>query len=192
MNDLVKDAIDYISDLFHDNADGHDAEHALRVYNNALKISEGYPEADIFIVSLAAILHDADDHKLFDHENNENAREFMASHDIDEKLTDRICDIINSVSFSKNRGKKPDNIEACIVQDADRLDALGAIGIARTFAYGGKHGRSLDNSVQHFYDKLLVLKDELNTDKAWEIADRRHRFLELFLEEWNDENSEIV
>ncbi len=74
-----------------------------------------------------------------------------------------------------------------IVQDADRLDALGAIGIARTFSYGGEHGRSLDESIQHFYDKLLLLKDELNTDTAREIARKRHAFLEAYLEEYKEE-----
>ena len=88
------------------------------------------------------------------------------------------------VSFSKNRGKKPDTIEGKIVQDADRLDAIGAIGIARTFAFGGGRGRPLDDSIRHFHDKLLLLKDEMNTDLGRKLADSRHAFLVAFLEEY--------
>lgn len=100
---------------------------------------------------------------------------------------DRICDVINSVSFSRNRGKKPDTLEAMIVQDADRLDAMGAIGIARTFAYGGEHSRSLEDSVKHFYDKLLLLKDEINTETARTIAEERDKYLKGFLKELENE-----
>ena len=91
------------------------------------------------------------------------------------------------MSFSRNRGRKPETIEGMIVQDADRLDAIGAIGIARTFAFGGEHGRSIEDSVQHFYDKLLLIKDELNTEAAKKEADKRHAFLEAFIAELNDE-----
>ena len=100
---------------------------------------------------------------------------------------DQICEVINAVSFSRNKGKHPESIEAMIVQDADRLDAMGAIGIARTFAYGGEHGRSLEDSVQHFYDKLLLLKDGLNTDTAKEMAEKRHDYLLSFLKELEEE-----
>ena len=100
---------------------------------------------------------------------------------------DRICEIINSVSFSKNRGRRPSSLEGMIVQDADRLDAIGAVGVARTFAFGGRHARSLESSVQHFYDKLLLLKAEMNTQKAKEIAEVRHAFMEVFLEEFDKE-----
>ena len=92
-----------------------------------------------------------------------------------------ICEAINSVSFSKNRDKRPATPEGRIVQDADRLDALGAVGIARTFAYGGEHGRPLEESVQHFYDKLLLLKDGMHTAEAKRIAQERHTFLADFL-----------
>ena len=91
------------------------------------------------------------------------------------------------VSFSKNRGRQPETIEGMVVQDADRLDALGAIGIARTFSYGGEHGRSLEDSIKHFYDKLLLIKGQLNTDTAKEIASKRHAFLKNFLEEYKAE-----
>ncbi len=185
---IIKNAVEYINELFGGNSDGHDALHTLRVYKNMKLIAQSYPEADIFIMSLSALLHDADDHKLFKTENNANARFFLAKNDVPEESIEQICEIINGVSFSKNRGKTPETLEGKIVQDADRLDAIGARGIARTFAYGGKVGRSLDDSVQHFYDKLLLLKDEMNTDAAKEIAKARHEYMEGFLKEYYEES----
>lgn len=185
---IIKNAVEYINELFGDNSDGHDALHTLRVYKNMKLIAQSYPEADLFIMSLSALLHDADDHKLFKTENNANARFFLAKNDVPEESIEQICEIINGVSFSKNRGKTPETLEGKIVQDADRLDAIGARGIARTFAYGGKVGRSLDDSVQHFYDKLLLLKDEMNTDAAKEIAKARHEYMEGFLKEYYEES----
>ena len=131
---VINSAIQYIKTLFQNNSDGHDAQHTLRVYHNALLISESEPDCNLFVVSLAALLHDVDDYKLFRTENNANARTFLSSQNIETDQTDYICDIINSVSFSKNQGKRLASIDAKIVQDADRLDAIGAIGIARTFA----------------------------------------------------------
>ena len=185
---IIKNAVEYINELFGGNSDGHDALHTLRVYKNMKLIAQSYPEADLFIMSLSALLHDADDHKLFKTENNANARFFLAKNDVPEESIEQICEIINGVSFSKNRGKTPETLEGKIVQDADRLDAIGARGIARTFAYGGKVGRSLDDSVQHFYDKLLLLKDEMNTDAAKEIAKARHEYMEGFLKEYHEES----
>ena len=106
---------------------------------------------------------------------------------MEQETADRICEAINSVSFSQNRGQAPATLEGKIVQDADRLDAIGAIGIARTFAFGGKHGRSLDASIDHFHKKLLLLKGLMNTEKAKELAEGRHLFMEQFLEEWKHE-----
>lgn len=195
----VKAAKYYIEELFKNNADGHDAAHSLRVYHNAMAILDaeitgsetsagGRIPCDKEVVALAALLHDVDDHKLFQTENNANARLFLTEQEVPAEKIEFICEIINGVSFSKNRGKRPATPEGKIVQDADRLDALGAIGIARTFAYGGKHGRSLDASVEHFYDKLLLLKDEMNTAAARKMAEERHAFLEAFLEEYRKES----
>lgn len=184
---LVSSAIEYVSEILGKNSGGHDTEHSIRVYKNALAIADKESDCDLLVVSLAAILHDVDDHKLFNNENNENARAFLTDKGISGELTEEICKVINSVSFSQNRVKKPQTLEGKIVQDADRLDAMGAIGIARTFAYGGEHGRSIEESVQHFYDKLLVIKDELNTDSARVIAAKRHEFLESYLSELKDE-----
>ena len=191
MNDAIITAtIAYIQDLFRGNSGGHDAAHSLRVYRNALLIAEGEPGCDTEIVALAALLHDADDHKLFHTENNANARSFLTARKVAPEKIERICEAINAVSFSQNRGKRPETLEGKIVQDADRLDALGAIGIARTFAYGGEHGRSPDESVAHFHEKLLLLKDELNTEAARRLAEPRHAFLERFLEEYEKESNQ--
>ena len=186
MNLLTEQAITWITGLFRDNAGGHDVDHTLRVYRNAMLIAESEPGCDRLIVSLAALLHDADDHKLFHTENNENARRFLEGR-LSALQIERICACINTVSFSRNRGKVPDTLEGKIVQDADRLDAMGAIGIARTFAYGGEHGRSLADSVQHFHDKLLLLRDMMNTEYAKQLAAKRHTYLESFLKELDEE-----
>ena len=132
---MTEAAIEYIRSLFDSNSDGHGFDHTLRVYRNALLIAESEPGCDLQIVSLAALLHDADDHKLFFTENNANARSFLTGRFLPKDRIDRICEVINAVSFSKNRDKQPGTPEGRIVQDADRLDAIGAVGIARTFAF---------------------------------------------------------
>ena len=181
---IIERAIACIQDLFSTNAGGHDVDHTMRVYRNALKIAAAEPDCDPEIIALASLLHDADDHKLFATGNNANARRFLEDNHMPQETIDRICDVINSVSFSQNRGRVPETLEGRIVQDADRLDAMGAIGVARTFAYGGEHGRQLEDSIQHFYDKLLLLKDLMNTDMGKAMAEERHAFLEAFLEEY--------
>ena len=190
MQEIIEAAICYIRDLFAENADGHGFDHSMRVYRNALRIMETEPAADRLVVSLGALLHDADDHKLFHTENNGNARRFLRKHGIRPDIEERICEAVNAVSFSRNRGRIPETIEGRIIQDADRLDAVGAIGIARTFAYGGKHGRTPEASIAHFHEKLLLLKDLMNTEKAREMAESRHTFMEQFLREWEREQEE--
>ena len=185
--DLISKATAYIDELFRSDSGGHDAAHTLRVFHNAMILADSEPGCDREIVALSALLHDADDHKLFHTENNANARAFLAENDISADRAERICETINAVSFSRNRDRVPETIEGQIVQDADRLDAIGAIGIARTFAYGGEHGRPLEESVQHFYEKLLLLKDLMNTEAAKQLAAERHAFLEAFLDELNRE-----
>ena len=188
---VIPDAQDYIRELFRGNADGHGVDHSMRVFRNALQIADTEPEADRFIVSVSALLHDADDAKLFMTEHNANARLFLESRGIRPETTAEICRIINGVSFSKHGDRRPETMEGKIVQDADRLDAIGAIGIARTFAYGGKHDRPPENSIAHFHEKLLLLKDRMNTEKGKEMAESRHAFLELFLKEWESENLQV-
>lgn len=187
---LVGEAKEYIVELFSGNAGGHDAAHSLRVYHNAMTLADAIPGCDRVVVALAALLHDADDHKLFHTENDANARGFLSRNGVPEAIIDRICSAIDAVSFSRNRGRKPETVEGKIVQDADRLDAIGAVGIARTFAYGGEHGRSLEDSLNHFHEKLLLLKDEMNTSEALALADERHAFLVRFLEQYEKETKE--
>ena len=183
---LINEAESFIRKLFEDNADGHDCEHTLRVYRNSLQIAEK-EKCDPEILALTALLHDVDDHKLFNTENNENARSFLKQHNIPDETIEIICNNINSISFSKNRGKKPKTIEGQIVQDADRLDALGAIGIARPFAYGGSRKRPLTSSIDHFHEKLLLLKDEMNTAEGKRLAEERHGYMIEFLKRFAEE-----
>jgi len=185
---IVKEATEFVRALFQGNSDGHDFDHTMRVYREAMEIADSEPDCDRQVVALAALLHDADDYKLFKTADNANARDFLNSQNMDEATVKKICTAINSVSFSKNRDRCPESLEGRIVQDADRLDAIGAIGIARTFAYGGKHGRTLDSSIEHFHEKLLLLKAMMHTEKAKEIAESRHTFMESFLQEWEKEN----
>ena len=184
---MYEEIIKNLKVLFAGNSGGHDLDHTLRVYRNAMYIADREPQCDRDIVMLGALLHDADDTKLFQTENNANARGIMKKLGLGQEMMDTVCTVINAVSFSHNRRKRPETPEGKIVQDADRLDAIGAVGIARTFAFGGEHGRSLQDSVQHFYDKLLLLKDEMNTETAKQMAAERHAFLERYLEELKKE-----
>lgn len=188
--EILAGTIRFIRELFRTDAGGHDAEHSIRVYRNAMRIADAEPACDRQIVALAALLHDADDHKLFRTENNANARRFLREMQIPEDRIDRICGVINGVSFSQNGERKPSSLEGQIVQDADRLDAIGAVGIARTFAYGGEHGRPMAESVQHFYDKLLRLKERMNTETAKNMAVVRHERMKTFLTDWYEETGD--
>ncbi len=187
-DDLIRSAISYVQALFAGNADGHDTAHTMRVYRNAMALAAREP-CDRQIVALAALLHDADDPKLFRTDDNANARAFLTRHGVGEDRINQIINAVNSVSFSKNKEKRPKTIEGQIVQDADRLDAIGAVGIARTFAFGGRHGRTLEDSIGHFHEKLLLLTDRMNTPAAKALAEQRHRFLLEFLREWEKETS---
>ena len=180
---IIDSAKLYIETVFAEDYSGHDVEHSLRVYDNAILLANTEPQCNRLIISLAALLHDVDDYKLFHTENNYNARTFLRKQQINKCEIEQICEIINGVSFSKNRGSCPKTIEGKIVQDADRLDAIGAIGIARTFAYGGAHGRSIMDSIKHFDDKLLLLKNEMNTEEGKRIAQIRHDFIKKFVDE---------
>ena len=187
---IIEDAKAYIGELFRGNSGGHDSQHSMRVYNLAMQIAGTEKGCDRTVVALAALLHDADDYKLFSTKDNANARAFLEGHGVEECTIERICESINSVSFSKNGTKSPSTIEGRIVQDADRLDELGAIGIARTFAYGGEHGRSLESTIRHFHEKLLLLKDGMSTRAARELARSRHAFLEEFLARYESETAQ--
>ena len=186
---LIQSAMAYVRELLGTDAGGHGADHVLRVYRNTLQIAASEPDCDTELAELAALLHDVDDPKLFATEGNANARTFLERENVPEERIEAVCEIINAVSFSANRGRRPETLEGKIVQDADRLDAMGAVGIARTFAYGGAHGRPMDESIQHFHDKLLHLKGLMNTKKGCELAESRHAYLEEFLKEYQAEEN---
>lgn len=181
--------IKYISSLLIDNkSNGHGDDHALRVLGNAMKIAKGY-SCNMEVVTLAALLHDVDDHKLFSTVNNANARKFLVAEGIASETIEEICEVINAVSFT--HGQSPRTIEGKIVQDADRLDAIGAIGIARAFAFGGSVGNNLSDTVQHFRDKLLKLKGMMNLPEAVKMAELRHDRIVIFLSQLEEEGGDI-
>ena len=189
---------------------GHDWFHIERVYKNALLIAQN-EDVDIFVVQLGALLHDIADSKF--HNGDETigpkiAREYLLKIDVDMEVIDHVIHIIQNISFGGgNEVQKFKSRELDVVQDADRLDALGAIGIARTFNYGGFKNRALYDpdispnlnmskeaykasnapTINHFYEKLLLLKDKMNTKTGREIAFERHEFTEQFLEQFDDE-----
>lgn len=209
--DIIHKTAEYIKKEFSDDSSGHDWWHIYRVWKNAISICER-EGADAFIVQLAALLHDLDDWKFNDSgdETPQRAKAWLDSFSLDPSITDAVCRIISHISF-KGAGveNKMDSLEGFIVQDADRLDAIGAIGIARAFAYGGWRNRPLYDpdspprlhasfeeyknsqsaTVNHFYEKLLLLKDMMNTPTARHIAGQRHevmvRFLGQFMDEWD-------
>lgn len=191
---------------------GHDWHHIKRVTDIAKEILK-HEEADSFIVTAAALLHDIADDKVTANVDAalDRIRGLLKSNEVADDTVETIIDIITTMSFKGGTGKKLTYIEAQIVQDADRLDALGAIGIARTFQYGGAKGQAMydseipvrdkmsfeeyrsgeSTSINHFYEKLLLLKDKMNTPAAVKIAEEREsfmkHFLDTFFKEWNGE-----
>ena len=149
---------EYVNELLKDDNSGHGFDHVMRVYNNAIQIAlfEGITDIDLEVLCLGALLHDVDDPKLFDTKDNYNARKFLNNQkDLNPNKIDKIIEVINGVSFSKNKDKNPKTTEAAIVQDADRLDAIGAIGIMRAVSYSITHSKTFDDVIEHFYYKLL-------------------------------------
>lgn len=198
---------EYVKNLLQGESSGHDWWHIHRVRSQALFIGEK-EQADLFIVELAALLHDIGDFKFHDGDIDVGpgmAREWLEKMEIPGKMIGHICEIVRDISF-KGAGTPSimKTLEGKVVQDADRLDAIGAIGIARAFAFGGHKGREIHNpetkpefhesfdhyksaagsTINHFYEKLLLLKDLMNTETARDIAAERHRFMEIFLEQF--------
>ena len=189
---------------------GHDWFHILRVWNNSKLIAQ-QENVDLFIVELGALLHDIADSKF--HNGDETigpkiARDFLESQQIDTKIITHIENIISNISFKGGNFKQNfTSPELAIIQDADRLDAIGAIGIARTFNYGGFKNRPLYNpeikpklnqtkeeyknskapTINHFYEKLLLLKNNMNTETGKKIAEERHQYMETFLKQFFNE-----
>ena len=211
---LINDTIAFVKKELENAEGGHDWFHIERVYKNAALIANG-ENCDILIVQLGALLHDIADSKF--HEGDETvgpkkARLFLESKNVPENTITHVVNIIENISFKGgHEAKKFTSLELDIVQDADRLDAIGAIGIARTFNYGGFKNRAIFNpeikpnltmskeeyknsdapTINHFYEKLLLLKDKMNTTTGKEIATQRHNFMESFLNqfyaEWKGE-----
>jgi uncharacterized protein len=211
---LIDKTILFVKQQLENAEGGHDWFHMERVYKNAILIAKE-ENCDETVVKLGALLHDIADSKFHDGDETVGprvAREFLESQNVDEETIQHVINIIENISFKGgNFEKKFNSIELDIVQDADRLDALGAIGIARTFNYGGFKNRTLYNpdiqpnlnmnkeeykkndspTLNHFYEKLLLLKDKMNTETGKKIALERHHYMENFLSqfyaEWNGE-----
>ncbi|MCX6723738.1 MAG: HD domain-containing protein [Candidatus Staskawiczbacteria bacterium] len=205
--EIINEVILYLEQNFKNESTGHDYWHFIRVWKLAKYIAEK-EGGDLFVIELGALLHDIADWKFHGGTNEvgiEKAKTLLKDFNVDEKIINQVCYIIDNISF---KGAKVKNgmigKEGEIVQDADKLDAIGAIGIARTFAYGGKMDREMYNpdikpemhtsfegyknskgtSINHFYEKLLLLKDRLNTKTAKKIAQKRHKFTEDYLKEF--------
>jgi uncharacterized protein len=208
---IINDTEEFVKKQMVADSTGHDWFHVDRVRDNALRIAEREKQGDRFIIEMAALLHDIPDEKLNSsiQEGQNKLSDFLEGIPLSTDLSLKITEVINSISFRGGERKTMSSWEAKIVQDADRLDAVGAIGIARVFAFGGKKGQPIyhpditirekmtleeyrhgkSSSIHHFYEKLLLLKDLLNTDTAKTMAEDRHRFMEEFLsqfyQEWN-------
>jgi uncharacterized protein len=211
--EIINKTIEFVKLTLADAEGGHDWFHIERVYKNSLLISKT-ETVDAFVVALGALLHDIADSKF--HEGDETigpkiAREFLFKMNVDSKVIEHVIQIIDNISFKSSLlgSKTFKSAELDVVQDADRLDAIGAIGIARCFNYGGYKNRALYNpeikpnlnmtkeaykasnapSINHFYEKLLLLKDKMNTKTGKQIAEERHTymlgFLNQFYDEWN-------
>lgn len=210
----IQETINFVKSFHENDASGHDWFHIQRVTNLAKKIGEK-EGGDLFRIEITSLLHDVADYKLNDGDENKGIQKiiyFLEKIEIDTSVIQFIISDIKNISFKGAVvGQNPLTKEGQIVQDADRIDAIGAIGIARTFAYGGnknrmiydpeqqpemhttfeKYKKSTAPTINHFYEKLLLLKDRMNTSTAKQIAADRHLFMEDFLKqfykEWNFE-----
>ena len=202
---IVSSTIDFLKSEFKADSGGHDWFHIERVWKLSKSISETEGQVDMFVLEMGALLHDIADHKFHDGDDTigpKIAEEYLLQFDIDKIKIEKIVEIVKEISFKGLGVETPmSSLEGKIVQDADRLDAMGAIGIARTFAYGGYKNRLIYDpmvkpichdsfsayksttapTINHFYEKLLHLKDRMNTKTALREAERRHAFMEDFL-----------
>ena len=209
--EILKKTEEYVKTKLYGEGSGHDWWHIYRVRKLALRIAKEEDDIDLFVVELAALLHDIADWKF--NEGNasigsKKTKEWLEKNAVDEKTISHVCSIVEEVDF-KGVGveSRPETREGMIVQDADKLDAIGAIGIARTFTYGGHKNREIYNpeikpkkhktfeeykrstgpTINHFYEKLLLLRDRMNTETAKKIAEKRHKFMEEFLDRFFEE-----
>ena len=211
---IIQNTIEFVKETLQGAEGGHDFFHIERVYKNALLIAKD-ENVDEFVVSLGALLHDIADSKFHNGDETvgpKKARAFLLNQQVPEEVIIHIEKIITNISFKGgNFEQRFSSLELNVVQDADRLDAIGAIGIARCFNYGGFKNRELYNpeivpnlnmtkeeykkstapTINHFYEKLLLLKDKMNTTTGKSIAEHRHSYMEGFLNqfynEWNGE-----
>jgi uncharacterized protein len=199
---------DFLEKKFKDESSGHDYWHMYRVWKLSKHIATNESKVDMFTLELAALLHDIADFKFHDGDEEAGsraAREWLESLGVDDAVIGHVEDIVRHISFKgANVESKLSTIEGKIVHDADKLDAIGAIGIGRTFAYGGFKGREMYDpnrppeqfdtvaayakntspTINHFYEKLLLLKDRMFTKTGKEIAQHRHEVMEMFLNEF--------
>ncbi|MEK7526068.1 MAG: HD domain-containing protein [Patescibacteria group bacterium] len=208
--EIIKKTKDYVKKTLSGEGSGHDWWHVYRVWSTAKTIGKE-ENADMFVVELASLLHDIADWKFNDGDEDAGARAsrvWLESLNVDSQVVDHVCNIVATSSF-KGAGVKTEmkTLEGKVMQDADRLDAIGAIGIARTFAYGGHKGREMHNpdikpdfhttaeqyknnvtpTINHFYEKLLLLKNLMNTKSAKRMAQGRHKYMEQFLDRFYQE-----
>lgn len=206
--EIIKQTISFVKNTLKNAEGGHDWFHIERVYKNSLLIAKHEP-VDTFIVALGALLHDIADSKFYDGDETvgpKMARTFLAKLPLDATVVEHVIQIIENISFKTSlEGKhRFTSAELDVVQDADRLDAIGAIGIARTFNYGGFKNRAIYDpeippkldmtkaeykastapTVNHFYEKLLLLKDKMNTKTGKQLAVKRHEFMALYLQQF--------
>jgi len=208
---IIDKTVEFVKQTLSDAEGGHDWWHIYRVWKNAQHIAENEAGVDSLIVELGALLHDIADSKFHDGDEEigpKTAREFLVSLELPENVTEHVENIVRHISFKGAvEGQQWMSPELAVVQDADRLDAVGAIGIARTFNYGGHKGRALYDpnikpnlkmtkeeyknstapTLNHFYEKLLLLKDLMNTKTGKVMAEERHQFMEKYLEQFNAE-----
>lgn len=204
---LISETVQFVRDTLKNAEGGHDWWHIHRVWTNAKLIAQT-EKADLLIVELAALLHDIADSKF--HNGDEEigpltAGNYLKSMHVDAAVIEHVQQIIRHMSFKASFDKQTfHSPELAIVQDADRLDAIGAIGIARAFTYGGFKGREIYNpeiepnlnmskeeyknspapTINHFYEKLLLLKDKMNTPTGRKLAEQRHQFMEAYLQQF--------
>jgi len=209
---IIENTIAFVKDTLKNAEGGHDWFHTHRVLKNSQLIAKN-EDVDEFVVSLGALLHDIADSKF--HNGDETigpkvAAEFLENEEVDTVIIEHVVQIINNISFKGGKEARTfSSKELDVIQDADRLDAIGAIGIARTFNYGGFKNNAIYNpdilpelnmnkteykkgngtTMNHFYEKLLLLKDKMNTKTGKQLAQQRHKYMELYLEqfykEWN-------
>ena len=216
----IKKTISFVKEQLKNAEGGHDWHHIERVWNSSKQIASKYPKANIEVIELAALLHDIADSKFHNGDETigpKTAKSFLKSINVKQANTIHVLKIIENISYKGgNKAQNFKSIELDIVQDADRLDAIGAIGIARAFSYGGFKNREIFNpetppnlnmtpeeyklssapSINHFYEKLLLLSKKMNTNEGLKLANERHEFTILFLKqfykEWYSTHTELL